>query len=165
MGNESKKKTSIDAAQQELADLAAQARRMWARIRELGEEQDEPLTEAQARGLEPESLAAFIASWLTTTGDTPLEDLSDRLENLARLRQEDIDLVWKARLPVSLAELASSRLVHVKEAAEEVIDAASEDDAPRLAAATEDLCRQMEDGGGELDDLAAHGRRYLAQKA
>jgi len=165
MGNKSRKKSPIEAEQQELAELAADAKRMWSRIQELGHGLDQTLTEDQVRGLAPEPLAAFVAAWLLTTGDTPLEDLADRLDNLARLRQEDIDLVWKARLPVRLAEETTARLVQLREAADEVLDAASEDDAVRLAGAMDTLCRQMEEGGPEIDDLAARGRRYLAQKA
>ena len=164
MGKESKKKTPIAAAQREITRLATDAERLLRRFRELGEELDEPLTQAQAQGLEPERLTTYVAAWLLTSVDSPLDDIPARLMQLAELRQEDVDRAWKDRLPVTLAEAMSRRLDRLTEAVEAVLAAASEDNGRRLAMAVEVLCRQVESGGAELNDLAALGRRYLAPK-
>ena len=164
MGNLGNQPT-IAEAQRELVGLAADAERLASRVQELGEQLDAPLSEAQAQGLEPESLKTYVAAWLMTTDDAPLNGVSERLTKLARLRQEDVDVAWKARLPVTLADEASRRLGDLRDAAEAVRDAASEGDELLLAATMETLCRQMEEGGPELNDLAARCRRYLAGKA
>jgi hypothetical protein len=165
MGKTKKKKTSIVDAQRELRTLAKDAVRLWGCVRELGEELDEPLSEAQAQGLEPETVATFVASWLLTTDETPLSEVAERLEELSRLRQSDIDARWRERLPTVLADEASRQLGELRNLAEAVTEAASAGDGDRLAEAMETLCRQLEDGGPELEDLAARCRRYLAEKA
>jgi len=157
------KRPTIGEAQRELTVLAADAERLTRRTRELGQQLDAPLAEAQAQGLEPETLKTYVASWLLTTDDVSLSDAAERLGYLARLRQADVDAAWKERFPLVLADEASRRLGALGDAAEAVREAARRGDEPLLATTVESLCCQMEDGGPDLDDLAARGRRYLTR--
>ncbi len=164
MGKARRKKRSTAAAQREIAGLSADAERLRRRVRDLGEELDEPLSPAQAQGLEPESLRTYVAAWLLTTDDSTLCDVPERLARLARLRQKDVEHSWKARLPVTLAEEANSRLSGLRDAARSVLDAATDGGRHELTATLESLCHEMEAGGPEIGDLAARCRRYLAGK-
>lgn len=159
------KKMPIAEAQQELRGLAADAERLWSRIQELGEELDEPLSEAQAQSLEPEPLAAHVAAWLLTTDDVPLAGVGERLTLATRLCQEDVERSWEIQLPVVLAEETARRLGPLAEAAEGVLTAASEGAGRRVTAAMETLCWRMEREAPEWKDLAQRCRRYLAGKA
>jgi hypothetical protein len=156
---------SIVEAQQQLTRFATTAENLWSQMQTLAEQLDEPLSETQAYGLDPEPLPAFISDWLTTSDEIPLASLAERLTKIARLRQEDIDRAWRLALPVSVAELASRRLRDLEEAARDVLAAASERDGRRVAVAMETLCRRMDDDGPLWKDLASHARRYLAGKA
>jgi len=162
MGKARRKRRSTDAIQREIAELSADAERLCRRIQDLGEELDEPLSAAQAQGLEPESLRTHVASWLLTSDDSMLCDIAERLARLARLRQEDVERGWKARLPVTLAEEASHRLSGLSGAVRSVLDAATDGDRHALTAALEDLCGEMEADAPKIGDLAARCRRYLA---
>ena len=165
MGKTRKRKPSIGDAQRQIAVLAEAAERLTNRVQELGEELDETLSQAQAQGLEAETLKTHVAAWLLTTDDVPLYEVADRLERLARLRQEDVDAAWKARFPVVLAEEAERQLEGLREHAAAVVAAASRGDELLVVATLQTLCRQMEDGGPELDDLVARCRRYLGREA
>jgi hypothetical protein len=154
-----KDQQKAQAAQQEFVKLADQQKRLFERIAELGRELDEPLSEAQRRQLEPESLVMYLAGELQAIDlNESAGDVVRLLRKLSEMSAEDVVANWHAALPSALAEDAASRAGRIEEAAA-AIRAAPGGDLAALARAVRGLRSRIEDYSPIFDDLEKRIRK------